>query len=98
MYMLVHDLVDIDEIHAFAVVGDQLFDECAALQALLMAEVECLGGVEQLDSKHPLGVLAHAVALGGGIASHADEVFLVLAAGDAVDTAGSTELLALADD
>ena len=96
--VLVHDLVDVDEVDALAVVGDHLLDSGAALEAFLMTEVEGLGGVEELDGEDALGVLAHLVALGGGVATHGDEVFLVLAAGDAVDAGGGAELLALADD
>ena len=98
MDVFVHDLVDVHKVDHLAVVGHHLLDERAALEAFLVTEVEGLGGVEELDGQHALGVLAHAVALGGGVATHADEVLLVLAAGDAVDRAGSAELLALADD
>ena len=63
-----------------------------------MAEVEGLCGVEELDREDALGILHYLVAFGGGITTHADEVFLILAAGDAVDAAGGAELFALADD
>ena len=96
MDVLVHHLVDVDEVDILAEVGKELLDEGTALETLLMAEVERLGGVEELDGKHPLGVLADVVALGGGVASHADKVLLVLAAGNAVDTAGGAQLLGLA--
>ena len=69
--VLVHDLVDVDKIHALAVVGDQLLNEWAALQTFLMAGVESLRCVEQFDGHHSLGVLSHAVALGGCVGTHA---------------------------
>lgn len=96
--VLVHDLVDVDEVDTLAVVGNHLLNLWAALKAFLMTEVECLGSVEELDGEDALGVLAHLVALRGGVATHADEVFLVLTAGDAVDRGGCAELLALAHD
>ena len=96
--VLVHNLVYVHEVDTLAVVLHQILDEGAALQTLLVAEVECLCGIEQLDGHHPFGVFHHLVAFGGCVAAHADEVFLVLAAGDAVDTAGGAELLGLADD
>ena len=96
--MLVHDFIDIDEIDALAIVGHHLLDKRAALKAFLMAEIEGLGCIEELDSQHSLVVFTHLVALRGSVATHADEVLLVLAAGDAVDTAGSAELFALAYD
>ena len=97
MYVLVHDLVNVDEVDGFAVVGNKVFDEGAALESFLVAEVESLCGVEEFNGHDTLGVFHDLVALGGSIAAHADEVFLVLAAGDAVDAAGSAELFALAD-
>ena len=45
--VLVHDLVDVDEVDALAVVGDHLFDLGAAVEAFLMTEVEGLSGVEE---------------------------------------------------
>ncbi len=98
MDVAVHHLVDVDKVDDFAEVGEELLDEWAALESFLMAEVEGLGCVEELDGEHAFDVLHHAVALGGCVAAHADEVFLVLAAGDAVDAAGGAELLGLADD
>ena len=88
MDVAVHDFVDVDEVDALSVVCDHLLDKGTALETFLMAEVEGLGGIEKLDGEDALGVLGHAVALGGGVASHAHEVLLVLAGGDAVDTAG----------
>ena len=98
MDVLVHDFVDVDEVDALAVVGDHLLHLRAALETFLMTEVEGLSGVEELDGQHALGVLTHLVALGGGVATHADEVLLVLTAGDAIDRAGRAELFALAHD
>ncbi len=86
--VFVHDFVDVDKVDAFAVVGHEVFDEGAALEAFLMTEVECLGCIEELDGEDTLGVFHYAVAFGGSVAAHADEVLLVLAGGDAVDAAG----------
>ena len=96
MDMLVHNLVDIDEVDYLAIVGNEILDEGAALERA--AELESLGGVEEFDGENAFGVLCDAVGLGGGIAAHTDEVFLVLAAGYAVDAAGCAELFGLAGD
>ena len=86
--VFVHDLVDVDEVDAFAVVGHEIFDEGAALEAFLMAEIKGLCGIEEFDGHDALGVFHDLVAFGGCVAAHADKVFLILAAGDAVDAAG----------
>ena len=96
--VLVHNLVDVDEVDGLAVVGNEVLDEGAALKSFLVTEVEGLSGIEEFDGHDTFGVFHYAVALGGSVAAHADEVFLVLAAGDAVYTAWGAELLALADD
>ena len=93
VYVLVHDLVDVDKVHTLAVVGHKTLDEGAALETFLMAEVECLSGIEKLDGHDALGVFHDLVAFGGCVAAHADKVFLILTAGDAVDAAGGAELL-----
>ena len=98
VYVLVHDLVDVDKVHALAVVGHKTLDEGAALETFLVTEVECLSGIEEFDGHDALGVFHDLIALCGSVAAHADEVFLVLTAGDAVDAAGGAELFALADD
>ena len=98
VYVLVHDLVDVDKVHALAVVGHKTLDEGAALETFLVTEVECLGSIEKLDGHDALGVFHDLIALCGSVAAHADEVFLILTAGDAVDAAGEAELFALADD
>ena len=98
MDVFVHDLVDVDKVDAFAVVGHEVLDEGAALETFLMTEVESLGCIEEFDGEDTLGVFHYAVAFGGCVAAHADEVLLVLAGGDAVDAAGGAELFALAYD
>ena len=87
MDVLVHDLVDVDKVHALAVVGNHLFDEGAALQSFLVTEVEGLCGIEKLDGEDAFGVLGHALALGGCVGAHTHKVFLVLAAGNTVHAA-----------
>ena len=77
--VLVHHLVDVHEVDNLAEVSKELLDEGAALQAFLMAKVEGLGSVEKLDSQHALHVLHDAVAFCCGVATHAHQVFLVLA-------------------
>ena len=94
--MLVHDLVDIDEVDYLAIVGNEILDEGAALEGA--AELESLCCVEEFDGQYSFGVLGDAVGLGRGVASHADEVFLVLTAGYAVDAAGGAQLFGLAGD
>ena len=96
--VFVHDLVDVDEVDAFAVVGDEFFNEGAALEAFLMAEVEGLSCIEEFDGHDAFGVFHNLIAFCCSVATHADEVFLVLAGGDAVYAAGGAELFALADD
>lgn len=83
----VHHFVDVNKIDLLAEVGNKFLDNWAALETFLMAEIESLSCIEKLDGEYALGVFANAIAFCGCVATHAYEVFLVLAAGNTVDAA-----------
>ena len=56
-----------------------------------------LRGVEQLYGKHALGVVDHAVELGGGVRAHRYMVFLALRRGYRVTAVGPAEPFRLVD-
>ena len=94
--VLEHHFVDVNKIDLLAEVGNKFLDDWAALETFLMAEIESLSCVEKLDGEYAFGILANAIAFCGCVATHAYEVFLVLAAGNTVDAAWGAELFALA--
>ena len=92
----VHVGVVLHERNVFAVDFHELLDEFGALQRF--AEVEGLGGVEQLDAEDLLHVVDHQVALRGGVGTHTHVVFLALRRLDGVGGAGHREGLVLVHD
>ena len=73
---LVHIGVVLHEGHEGAVGLDKLLDEGRRLERA--AELEGLGGVEELDAEDLLHVVDHQIALGGGIGAHTHMVLLAL--------------------